>query len=234
MRHTAVHALVATTLGIWLSAGPAIGAPAEAPPPTKAASPPTTVMFRGDYKEASARDVILDIAKAAGMSAVIPSDLEGNVTAHLTGVPVMRALALVVGLTNADYRVMDDTIYIIKRTIVVRPPAASGPPRTAESEVERVAREIDAENAALDRAERARSAARAPRTERVETYIHIEKSAPYPPYPSYASPYGWPMAGGVVYAPLGGVNRVEWNPSGITRIPGGHVIPTWHTPIPRF
>jgi len=233
MKSAAAAVTVTALLGLCaaplLSAPESVARPAAAKPAVPRA-PDKDALFSGDYKETSARDVLLDIARAAGMSAVLPSPLDGNITAHIDKMPVMQALDLVTGLAGADYRVMDGTIYVVRRGVTARPPEtalASG--RDAESEVERIASRIDAQDASA--AERARARRAAPAAPSAPVYmemsVNIQTSAPSLPMPAF--PPDCPVFGGVVYAPLNGVYQVGWSPRTVTRFPGGPFAPPWRT-----
>jgi hypothetical protein len=159
--------------------------------------------FSGDYADASARVVLLDIARAAKMTAVLPSDLEDNISAHFDQTPVEKAVAYVSALANADYRLADNTLTVTKRAVVVRPT----PSQMTEQDVERAAAAIDREDAARARAARP---AKTRETVRVETYVQVRN--PYPvPAPTAYRPFA-------AFAPSPFVNsglRITPLPSGV-------------------
>lgn len=198
----------------------ALGAVWGAAPARCAAPEPARTVFTGYYRETPAVDVIMDMTRAAGLNAILPSPLEANITARIENIPVMDALDMVMGIVGADYRVMDGTLYVVRRGVAARPPAK---PASPERNVERIADRIDAEAAA---AIRPRPAPVAAEPVRVEVNVQVRPS--YPPMPFF--PADWPVFGGVVYAPLGGVNQVGWNPRGVTTVPGGIVAAAWRSP----
>jgi hypothetical protein len=147
--------------------------------------------FSGDYNDTSIRVVLLDIARSARISAVLPPDLEGNVSAHFESMPIDKAVAYLSRLADADYRLTDDTLTVSKRATVARPAA----PQMTEREVERAASAIDAENANRRRASRP---PRRTQTVRVETSTYIqnnyrvEQRPAYVPFVPYAAAWSGP------------------------------------------
>ncbi|HEY3268541.1 MAG TPA: hypothetical protein VGM37_16600 [Armatimonadota bacterium] len=181
--------------------------------PAAAPAKNTPDFFTADYKDTPAASVLLEIARNAHKSVVIPSDLEGNVTAHFQRTPSMQAFGYVANLANADYRIMDDTITVVKRSVVIRPRAEQSA-APAENAVERAARRIDEEDDGLYPTRAPRRVARQQPSVRVETYVNIQSAPAYPqPYPVFGGypayrPYGY--GPGIISAPYGSANTTRF------------------------
>lgn len=185
---------------------------------------PAPAIFSGDYKDTLARDIILDIARSARLNAVLPSNLTAKVSAHFDKMPVREALAYVTSLADADYRIMDRTLTVTSRKVivnarpaetVVKAPPAGRPAEPKNEDVMAVARRIDREESLVPR-----SRPRPAEGVSVQTYINIQTSPLSPSsYAGASLPYWPPLARGGFAGRYGGYGGTVWLPSGVAITP---------------
>jgi hypothetical protein len=119
---TKMARIVAILFALTLSSG-LYGAAAHA----DLAGSPETVSL--DIKDADLQNALVALARAAGVSIVVPSGVEGNVTCHLEGLPIESALTVLLEPFDLTYRVVRGGVYVVTRkgeqvqpTPPVRPP----------------------------------------------------------------------------------------------------------------
>lgn len=204
----------------------AIGAPVDTTASATPGTPrPAPAIFSGDYKDTPARDIIMDIARSARLNAVLPSNLTAKVSAHFDKMPVREALAYVTSLADADYRIMDRTLTVTARKVIVnarpaetvaKPPPVERPAESESEDVMAVARRIDREEALVPRPRQ-----RPAESVSVQTYINIQTSPLSPSsYAGASLPYWPPLArGGFIVGQHGGYGGTVWLPSGVAITP---------------
>jgi len=135
--------LVATRRGNTVVVAPGGARPPAAPqppPPTLAGfDKPTGKRFTGDFQDTPVSDALRQVAKAAGLSIVLPRGAQGEISASFENVPVEDALRAI--LQQADLvAVREGTLLTVRRApgrFPFLPPGLEGEARRAAEEAMR-------------------------------------------------------------------------------------------------